>query len=175
MIGDPARDHAASRPDVVFAYCSGMARFALQPPLDDIPFVLDFVDVDSQKWRDMAAASARADVVDLSARSRHPGRLRSQGRRLRRATLVVNEREARIARALAPTANVQVLANGVEAGRLQPVTAPAASARVVFCGVMNYAPNDEGMLWFVREVWPLVRARGPMPRWPSSAPTPPPR
>jgi glycosyltransferase involved in cell wall biosynthesis len=32
---------------------------------------------------------------------------------------------------------------------------------VVFCGVMNYAPNDEGITWFVRHVWPLVRARHP--------------
>src|SRR5687767_5179697 len=29
-------------PDVVFAYCSGMARFALEPPLDRFPLVLDF-------------------------------------------------------------------------------------------------------------------------------------
>jgi glycosyltransferase involved in cell wall biosynthesis len=56
---------------------------------------------------------------------------------------------------------VRVLANGVEAGRLNPVTEPAESAQVVFCGVMNYAPNNEGMQWFVREVWPLVRAARP--------------
>ena len=46
---------ATAPPDVVLAYCSGMARFALAPPLDGLPLVLDLVDVDSEKWRQMAA------------------------------------------------------------------------------------------------------------------------
>ena len=50
-----AREIAARRPDLVLAYCSGMARFALEPPLRDLPFVLDMVDVDSAKWAAMAA------------------------------------------------------------------------------------------------------------------------
>lgn len=149
------------RPDVVFAYCSGMARFALQPPLDSIPLVLDFVDVDSQKWRDMAAVSRpplswlyRREAATLGA---------FEARAAERAvsSLVVNAREALIARDLAPAANVRVLNNGVELTRLHPPSAPADSSRVVFCGVMNYAPNDEGMRWFVRYVWPLVRTARP--------------
>jgi glycosyltransferase involved in cell wall biosynthesis len=73
-----------------------------------------------------------------------------------RAALVVNAREADLARRLAPGANIEVISNGVEIERLRPIAPPSADARVVFCGVMNYAPNDEGMQWFVREIWPLV-------------------
>lgn len=148
-------------PDLVFAYCSGMAKFAMQPPLQDIPFVLDFVDMDSRKWRDMAE-SARLPLSWLYRREAATlGAFEARAALRARAALVVNEREASIATALAPTATIRVLANGVEAGRLKPVTEPAESAGVVFCGVMNYAPNDEGMQWFVREVWPLVRAARP--------------
>jgi glycosyltransferase involved in cell wall biosynthesis len=32
---------------------------------------------------------------------------------------------------------------------------------VVFCGVMNYEPNEQGMLWFIEQVWPLVLAARP--------------
>lgn len=145
-------------PDVVFAYCSSMARFALAPPLDRIPLVLDFVDVDSQKWRDLAARSRwpqswlyRREAVTLGA-------FEARAATRAAASLVVNAREANLARALAPTANIQVLANGVELDRLRPVRPPSDRPRVVFCGVMNYGPNDEGMQWFVRDVWPLVRA-----------------
>lgn len=149
------------RPDLVFAYCSGMAKFAMQPPLNDIPFVLDFVDVDSRKWSDMAA-SARAPRSWVYRREAATlGAFETRAALAAQAALVVNEREAAVALALAPTATVRVLANGVEAGRLKPVTEPSQSARVVFCGVMNYAPNDEGMQWFVRDVWPLVRAVRP--------------
>jgi sugar transferase (PEP-CTERM/EpsH1 system associated) len=151
--------HRSRRPDVVFAYCSGMARFAMQAPLDEVPMVLDFVDVDSGKWRDLAVTSHpplswiyRREAATLGA---------FEGRAATRAaaSLVVNAREAEAARALAPTANIQVLHNGVELGRLAPITPPSAKPRVVFCGVMNYAPNAEGMAWFVEHVWPLVRAR----------------
>ena len=53
-----------------------------------------------------------------------------EARAARRAVtaLVVNEREAGIASALAPGANVQVLANGVELDRLQPLDAAIAGA-----------------------------------------------
>ena len=149
------------RPDLVFAYCSGMARFAMAPPLDDIPFVLDFVDVDSRKWSDMAE-SAKPPLSWLYRREAATlGAFEARAAVTAQAALVVNDREARIASALAPAAAVRVLANGVEAGRLKPVAPSAESAQVVFCGVMNYAPNNDGMQWFVREVWPLVRAARP--------------
>jgi glycosyltransferase involved in cell wall biosynthesis len=44
---------------------------------------------------------------------------------------------------------------------LLPTSPPADAARVVFCGVMNYTPNVDGVLWFCQHVWPLVRARRP--------------
>jgi sugar transferase (PEP-CTERM/EpsH1 system associated) len=149
------------RPDVVLAYCSGMARFAVQPPLNQLPLVLDFVDVDSEKWRDLASRSGwpyswiyRREAVTLGAFEARAATHAS-------AALVVNPREADLARRLAPGANIQVVSNGVEVERLRPPHPPTAHAQVVFCGVMNYAPNDEGMQWFVREVWPRVRMERP--------------
>ncbi len=148
-------------PDVVFAYCSGMARFAMLPPLDTIPMVIDFVDVDSGKWRDLGATSHpplswiyRREAATLRAFEQRSARHAA-------ACLVVNDREAAAARELAPGANVHVLANGVELERLRPPDPPSTRPRVAFCGVMNYAPNEEGMMWFVREVWPLVKNRRP--------------
>src|SRR6185436_17020857 len=43
-----------SHPDVVIAYCSSMAKFALQAPLNTRPVIVDFVDADSVKWRQLA-------------------------------------------------------------------------------------------------------------------------
>jgi len=42
---------------------------------------------------------------------------------------------------------------------------PTEQPRVVFCGVMNYKPNVDGVLWFAREVWPLVVIRRPDARF----------
>ena len=49
---------AETPPDVVLAYCSGMARFAVEPPLDRFPLVVDLVDVDSAKWAAVAATAS---------------------------------------------------------------------------------------------------------------------
>lgn len=148
-------------PDVVLAYCSSMARFAMQAPLNQFPMVLDFVDVDSCKWRDMAATAP----VPLSWIYRREGStlgaFEARAARHAATALVVNEREAQNARALAPDANVRVVPVGVELERLRPVTAPSDQPRVVFCGVMNYSPNAEGMMWFLENAWPLIRAQRP--------------
>lgn len=149
---------SSRRPDVVLAYCSGMARFALEPPLDRIPMVLDFVDVDSRKWRDLAAASAPPLSWVYRREASTLGAFEARAARHAAAAIVVNDREAAVARELAPDANVHVVLNGVETAHLRPPAPPAAGSRVVFCGVMNYAPNDQAMQWFVRQVWPLIRA-----------------
>jgi sugar transferase (PEP-CTERM/EpsH1 system associated) len=146
-------------PDVVLAYCSGMARLALAPPLDRIPLVLDFVDIDSRKWQDLADTAAPPLAWIYRREAATLGAFEARAARHAAAAIVVNEREAVVARELAPGANIHVVQNGVEVEHLHPQNAPEPGSRVVFCGVMNYAPNDHGMQWFVREVWPLVRSQ----------------
>ena len=46
-------------PDVVLSYCSGMARFALEPSLSRFPLIFDMVDVDSEKWAALAERTSR--------------------------------------------------------------------------------------------------------------------
>jgi glycosyltransferase involved in cell wall biosynthesis len=38
---------------------------------------------------------------------------------------------------------------------------PEAPGRVVFLGSMDWMPNQDGVKWFVRDVWPAVRAAHP--------------
>ncbi|HWB15839.1 MAG TPA: glycosyltransferase [Vicinamibacterales bacterium] len=143
-------------PDVVVAFCSGMARFALAPPLDELPFVLDMVDVDSAKWQAMGAtAGPRGWIYRREARTLAA----FEARAARRAalTLVVNDRECETLRALAPDAPVTVLPNGIDLEAYRPHDPPAAAPEVIFCGVMSYAPNEAAVQWFAAEVWPLVR------------------
>lgn len=152
---------AQRRPDVVLAYCSSMARFALLPPLDDIPFVLDMVDLDSLKWTEMSGRS-RGPWRSIYAReARVLKRFETDATRRARATLVVNDRERDAVAALAPAARIHVVGNGVDVAALRPSGPPASEPTVIFCGVMNYRPNEEGACWLAREVWPTVRARRP--------------
>jgi sugar transferase (PEP-CTERM/EpsH1 system associated) len=147
--------------DVVLAYCSGMAQFALRPPLVTYPFLLDMVDVDSEKWTALAAAAARPRRWVYE---REAGRLRSfeaTAARKAAASLVVNEREAASLRVIAGDARIEVIRNGVQLADLRPPADRIESADVVFCGIMNYGPNERGALWLAQEVWPLVRRDRP--------------
>ena len=152
---------ATHRPDVVLAYCSGMARLALEPPLRDFPFVLDMLDVDSAKWGALALTSTRPMSWIYAREARVLARFEAQATRRSVTTLVVTERERQTLADLAPEARIEVVGNGVDAERLRPPDPPSGEPRVVFCGVMNYLPNEEAALWFAKDVWPLVRAQHP--------------
>jgi len=154
-----------ARPDVVVAYCSGVAQFALRPPLSTFPLVLDLVDVDSAKWERMAAASAPPLKWIYQRETKTLGVFEAEASRRAAEVLVVNERERETLRALAPTARVTVIENGIDLNAFRNPGEPAADPLVVFCGVMDYYPNEEGVLWFAREVWPLVVRRRPSARF----------
>ena len=144
-------------PDIVLAYCSGVARFALEAPLRSVPAVIDMVDVDSEKWAELAKTAAPPRRWIYGRERRCLSRFEITAARHARATLVVNERERASLLRLAPDANVRVLQNGIDLTTFRPAARPAEGATVVFCGVMNYSPNEQAARWLAEEVWPLVR------------------
>jgi sugar transferase (PEP-CTERM/EpsH1 system associated) len=149
------------RPDVVLAFCSGMARFAMQPPLDSIPFVLDMVDVDSLKWKDLGTTAPLPARWIYATEAKRLARFEATASRRAHAVLVVNSRERSSLLEIAPGANVHVVPNGIALDDFAPGGPPAVEPRVTFCGIMNYAPNEEAALWMARDVWPLVQAKRP--------------
>jgi polysaccharide biosynthesis protein PslH len=156
-LGDAVARIARDRPpSVVLAYCSGMARLALEPGLRDFPLLLDMVDVDSAKWAALSAASSWPKAWVYGREARTLERFEADATRHARITLVVTEKERETLARIAPGTRIEVVQNGVDAATLKPQGPPAVGATVVFCGVMNYAPNEEGALWLGREVWPLV-------------------
>lgn len=144
-------------PDVVLAYCSGMARLAVSAPLDRVPLVLDMVDVDSAKWQSLSQ-TARGPMRWIYARE---ARLLSAFERTvtarAKTTFVVNERERASMLTVNPSAHVSVLSNGIDVERFRPHAPEGRTPDVVFCGVFNYEPNVQAALWLADEVWPLVR------------------
>lgn len=162
QIGAVIEDSVATfAPDLVIAYCSGMARFALERPLDRLPFILDMVDVDSQKWSALAARTRWPRRWLFAREAALLGRFEARAARRAQFTTVVNARERDSLVALAPDARVHVVPNGIDVASFSRRTPPAAEPRVVFSGVLNYQPNEEGALWMAEVVWPLVRAVRP--------------
>jgi sugar transferase (PEP-CTERM/EpsH1 system associated) len=85
-----------------------------------------------------------------------------------RWSLFATEREAQLFRTLVPesTSRVAVLGNGVDAAHFSPQADaaspyPAGELPLVFVGTMNYWPNVDAVVWFVRDVLPTLRQRWP--------------
>ena len=74
-------------------------------------------------------------------------------------TLVVSEAEREQLLLDAPEARVEVLSNihEVVGSRLDF----GERRDLVFVGGFRHAPNEDAIVWFVAEVWPLIRAREP--------------
>lgn len=158
-----ALDHlvATRPPDVVLAFCSGMARFALEPPLAELPLVIDLVDVDSAKWDALSAIATWPRRWIYKREARLLAAFEREAASRAACTYVVNEREASVLRQIAPKATIRVIPVGVDAVALAPTAPQTTNPSVVFCGVMSYQPNVEGVKWFALQVWPRIRQSRP--------------
>ena len=95
----------------------------------DIPLVLDFVDVDSAEVARPGAGQRRRRCRGSTGAKRQRSAPSKRARRVTplRRSWSTSAKPASRAR-WRPTANVQVLANGVELDRLRPLDAPVANA-----------------------------------------------
>jgi sugar transferase (PEP-CTERM/EpsH1 system associated) len=143
--------------DLIYIYSSTMAQYVLDT--GPIPKLMDFIDLDSQKWLDYAATSRQPMRAIYS---REGTTLRSFEKKvlaLCDQSMFTSMTEFRICKQLAPDARAMVLSNGVELKRERQ----AAGRRntVVFVGSMDYFPNIDAMLYFTREILPLIRREIP--------------
>ena len=163
LLASPGMDAAVAgatdhwTPDVVLAYCSGVAPVALAPPLARVPMVIDFVDVDSAKWATLAESAFPPKSWIFHREARCLASFEAVAAQAARMAIVVNERERDALLRVCPEARVEVIPNGVDIDAFRAWEAPAANHDVVFSGVFNYAPNAEGAVWLAREVWPRVK------------------
>lgn len=150
----------------VVIYSSAMAQFVIQA--NGVRRVMDFVDIDSDKWRQYAPTKPWP-LSWLYAREAR--KLLDWEKRVTRtfdASLFVSAAEARDFRALAPElfGKVDYYNNGVDDSYFSPAhrfASPFArpGPGLVFTGAMDYWPNVQAVSWFVQEVLPRIRKSAP--------------
>lgn len=153
--------------DCVFAFSSPMAEYCFrslhwQGGIRQMRKLMDLIDVDSAKWVDYAKRSTgwRRWIYQREGRLLAAYEVRI-AREFDRLFLVTEAERAALPPGL-PAQKVSALPNGVDLDYFAPTPIPESVApRVVFTGVMNYWPNVEGTIWFVKDVWPAVRAMHP--------------
>jgi len=64
-------------------------------------------------------------------------------------------------RHLGGSERIVVVPNGHDAPDKAVVRAPALPPRIGFVGTLEYAPNAQGLRWFLEKAWPLIRQSAP--------------
>lgn len=130
--------------------------------------VSDFVDVDSDKWRQYADSKNwpaswvyRREAQKLLA---YETRIASRSA----STLFVSKQEAKLFQQLAPAVadSVSFVNNGVDIECFDPAldfASPFAENEIaiVFTGAMDYWANVDAVIWFAQKVLPLVKKQQP--------------
>lgn len=152
------------KPTVVFVCSTNMMQYIENARHRPDRLVVDFADVDSEKWRSYAANSN----MPLSLLYRREASLvRKQEERIARTadwvTFVTND-EATLFNQAVPgyESKVRGLLSGVDTdffaanNQFREIMRPI-SPNFVFTGHMDYPPNVEAVRWFAQEILPLIR------------------
>ena len=145
--------------DLIFVHCSSVAQYVAD--VHGIPKILDFGDMDSQKWLEYA----RYKPFPLSAGYWLEARkLAREERRLAgRFDLCTATTRAEWETLEGYRTGVATdwFPNGVDNGYFTPTADPYHGDTICFVGRMDYYPNQECMFDFCAHTLPLVRARRP--------------
>jgi sugar transferase (PEP-CTERM/EpsH1 system associated) len=148
--------------DLIMVHCSSVAPYVADAA--GVAKVLDFGDMDSQKW----LLYARHRPLPLAAG------YWLEGRKLERTERDLATRfdlctcttlaELDTLRGYDLRGATDWFPNGVDAAFFAPESGDFDGDTICFVGRMDYFPNEQGVLWFCREVLPLVQARRPKSR-----------
>ena len=152
-----AQLRAAHRFDLVFVHCSSVAQYV--EDVGDAAKILDFGDMDSQKWLEYAHYKpwplSWGYALEGHKLEREEKRL---ARRFDLCTATTRAEWETLA-GFAPGTPTDWFPNGVDAGYFAPTDEPYEPDTLAFVGRMDYYPNQECMFRFCADVLPLLQAR----------------
>ncbi len=158
--------HAIKR---VVLFSGAMAQYVESSRFDSVARVIDFVDVDSDKW---AQYAQQKSGLSRWIYQREHRLLQCYEQRIAQqfdTSLFVSEQEAALFKAMLPadiSSKIDYLNNGVDHHYFNPEQicnhAPVHPARfIVFTGAMDYWANADAVNWFCTAIWPRLRHYDP--------------
>ena len=125
------------------------------------PAVLFTHNVESEIWRRHAETAKGALKAALyGTQYRRMLRFESQSLRRFEGLLAVSEADRETFARLYPGIDlntIHVVRTGVDTEYFSPAPSPSGSVELVFTGSMDWLPNEDGMLWFCRDILPLIK------------------
>ena len=159
---------ATEKPECAVVFSSAMAQYLLGAVPPPSRVLVDFADVDSEKWAEYAATKTFPARQIYRREARQLLRFDRRVARQADASIFVTEPEAALFRERAPEVKEKVLVipNGVDSTYFSPENAGldpkcGGAPIIVFTGRMDYWPNVDAVVWFSDTVLPRLRDRFP--------------
>ena len=150
---------ASKRWDLIFVHCSSVAQYVEH--VQDVPKILDFGDMDSQKWLDYALL--KPFPLSLGYKLEGLKMLSAEKRLAKKFDLctATTRAEWQTLQGYGTGARTDWFPNGVDATFFSPDGSTHEPETISFIGRMDYYPNIECMQRFCAEVWPQLRTQRP--------------
>ena len=150
---------SAQQWDLIFVHCSSVAQYVEQ--VRDVPKILDFGDMDSQKW--LEYANYKPFPLSLGYRLEGNKMLAAEKRLARLFDLctATTRAEWETLEGYGTGVATDWFPNGVDAEFFCPSGEPYDTDTISFIGRMDYYPNQECMARFCEQIWPVLRSRRP--------------
>ncbi|MFT6896509.1 MAG: sugar transferase (PEP-CTERM/EpsH1 system associated) [Paraglaciecola sp.] len=154
----------AERPDIVMCTASSMAPYLFNSKTLKImsrkpKLLMDFMDVDSDKWRQYAESS-RWPMRWIYQREQKlvAACEKKIATEFDECYLIAAAEVALFKQQVTPTDNVKVLGNGLDTRAFYPAKNKHRNHAPVFLftGVMDYKPNVDAVVWFVQTCWKQI-------------------
>ena len=150
----------------VLIFSSVMAQFIKKT--HDVEMIVDFVDVDSDKWRQYARSKKGLGAWIYQRESRYLFNFEKKIAEQAKASFFVSEQEAALFKSLAPKASEKMthINNGVDTDYFSPeqmFATPYSSNEdvIVFTGAMDYWANVDAVKWFAEDIFSRITKNYP--------------
>ncbi len=150
----------------VVIFSSVMAQFVLHK--NNVDMIVDFVDVDSDKWQQYAQKKRWPESWIYHRESRRLLDFEKKVTEKAKISFFVSQQEAELFKRLAPAVSNKVTAinNGVDAAYFSPQSGLLSPYKdhekaIVFTGAMDYWPNVDAVVWFAQQVFPEICRQHP--------------
>ncbi len=150
---------AERRFDLIFVHCSSVAPYVAD--VRTIPKILDFGDMDSQKW--LIYSKFRRFPMSLGYRLESVKLRKAEEDLAKNFNICTCTTKAELETLNSYGVSVQTdwFPNGVDTKYFCPIEDPYDPDVISFIGRMDYFPNQQCMMWFCQNVMPAIREQRP--------------
>lgn len=156
--------------DKVFVYSSSMAQYCENPKRKSIERIIDFVDIDSDKWRQYAQLKKGIAKWFYNREYRLLADYEDHICQSFNHSFFVSPDEANLFKSRQHESHkikIHSVLNGVDTNFFDPnITFSEeplvpTTPYICFTGAMDYWANIDAVMWFITNVWPLILSENP--------------